>query len=56
MDMREIEHVRRRLLALDDPIGLLAGLFAYAPVGYQVFDASGRSILTNRAFRELFGS
>jgi PAS domain S-box-containing protein len=34
----------------------VAGLFGAAPFGLQVFRADGTSVLTNRAFAELFGA
>lgn len=54
--MERLSEVRRRIETIEDPVTLLEGLFAYAPVGLQIYDASGRSVLTNRAFREMFGS
>ena len=51
-----LEHVRRAIGRLDDPAALLAGFFAYSPVAFQVYRADGVSLLTNPAFRELFGS
>jgi PAS domain S-box-containing protein len=46
---------KTRLRALGDPIGLLEGLFAHAPVAIQVFSQDGRCVLVNEAFRALFG-
>lgn len=54
--MEPIEDIRRRLQTVADPVGLLEGLFAFAPVGLQVYRADGHSLLTNAAFRELFGA
>lgn len=51
-----LSETRDRLSNTEDPLTLLAGFFAYAPVGLQIYDATGRSILTNRAFRDLFGA
>jgi two-component system cell cycle sensor histidine kinase/response regulator CckA len=42
--------------AIDDPRGLLAGLFEHSPVAFQIFRADGHCMLVNRAFRELIGS
>jgi len=50
------DEVRQRLAALDDPATLLEGLFAHSPIPLQIYKADGHSLLTNRAFRELFGS
>src|SRR4051812_31635127 len=35
---------------------MLAGIFAFAPFGLQVYQADGHSLFTNQAFRDLFGS
>ena len=35
---------------------MLENLFALAPVGFQIYEASGRSLLVNQAFLDLFGS
>lgn len=51
-----IDEVRQRLAALDDPTTLLEGLFAHSPIPLQIYKADGHSLVTNRAFRELFGS
>jgi PAS domain S-box-containing protein len=37
-----------------NPLALLRDLFAHAPMGLQIYDASGRSLLVNDAFRRLF--
>ncbi len=55
MDERA-EEIRERLSRIASPIALLEGIFAHAPIPLQIYDTSGRSILTNRAFRDLFGS
>jgi PAS domain S-box-containing protein len=51
-----LEEIRARLRTVPDPVALLEGIFAHAPVGLQVYAASGHCLLTNRAFRDLFGS
>jgi signal transduction histidine kinase len=56
LDPTTLESIRDRLGTLSDPLTLLAGIFAFAPFGLQIYDSSGRSILTNQAFRDLFGS
>ncbi|HEX4458361.1 MAG TPA: PAS domain S-box protein, partial [Polyangia bacterium] len=48
--------LRKQLASFGDPLMLLAGVFAHAPVGFQIYRADGRSLLTNEAFREMFGS
>jgi len=48
--------IEAALTSIPDPIALLKGLFADSPVGFQIYRADGHSLLTNRAFRELFGS
>ncbi|HEX8951148.1 MAG TPA: PAS domain-containing protein, partial [Polyangia bacterium] len=53
---RELDQVRARLADVADPMALLVGLFAHAPVGLQIYRADGRCVLTNRAFREIFGA
>src|SRR5688572_14922959 len=54
--MERLEEVRERLAGVPDPVALLQHLFAYAPVGFQIFTVDGRSLVTNQAFRDLFGS
>jgi len=53
---RELDDVRERLKGVADPVALLVGIFAHAPVGLQIYRADGRCILTNRAFRRIFGA
>ena len=55
MDER-VDEIRKHLSRVPDPVALLEGLFAQSPIPLQIYELSGRSILTNRAFRELFGS
>jgi PAS domain S-box-containing protein len=52
----ELAKIAARLQDVPDPVGLLGTLFAHAPVGFQIWSASGHSLLTNSAFRALFGS
>ena len=54
--MEEVRGIQARLEGVPDPVGFLAGLFAHAPVGLQIFRTDGTSFLTNAAFRALFGS
>jgi PAS domain S-box-containing protein len=48
--------VRERLQHIEDPLALLAGLFSFAPVGFEIYDARGHTVLVNQAFRDIFGS
>ncbi len=54
--MNGIEALRGHLAQVADPLTLLEGIFEHAPVGFQIYAPDGRSLLTNRAFRDLFGS
>ncbi|HXE71424.1 MAG TPA: PAS domain S-box protein [Candidatus Nitrosotenuis sp.] len=54
--MTELAYIGHRLSGIDDPLALLGGLFAFAPVALQIYDADGHCLLVNKAFRELFGS
>jgi signal transduction histidine kinase/CheY-like chemotaxis protein len=46
---------RAHLEGLGDPVALLESIFAFAPVGFQIFRMDGRSLVVNDAFRRLFG-
>ena len=54
--MKPLEEIRARLGQVSDPLALLEGIFACAPVGLQIYEASGRCLLVNQAFRNLFGA
>jgi signal transduction histidine kinase len=54
--MERLDEIRIRLDGISDPVRLLQGIFAYAPFGLQVYRADGHCLLTNKAFRDLFGS
>lgn len=56
MPLRDLHRVQERLASVADPIGFLVNLFAHAPVGFAVWSADGYTLLTNKAFRDLFGS
>jgi two-component system cell cycle sensor histidine kinase/response regulator CckA len=45
-----------RLRSIPDPVALLEGMFAHAPVAYQIYKPDGHSLLVNEAFLQLFGS
>ena len=47
--------IHARLAGLPDPVALLESLFTASPVAYQIFDAQGRCLVVNDAFRALFG-
>jgi signal transduction histidine kinase len=52
----ELQSVREKLAAIPGSAIILEALFALAPVGFQIYDASGRCLLVNQAFRDFFGS
>ena len=54
--MPDLDHIRAILARIPNPLAVLERLFAFAPVGFQIYEASGRSILVNQAFIDLFGS
>ena len=57
--MQESEESRKTRTGLSqvaDPMALLEGIFSHSPLALQIYDASGHSILTNDAFRKLFGA
>jgi signal transduction histidine kinase len=54
--MERLDEIGVRLAGISDPVRLLQGIFAYAPFGLQVYRADGHCLLTNQAFRDLFGS
>jgi PAS domain S-box-containing protein len=51
-----LDDLREHLRDVADPLGLLVELFAHAPIGLQVYLPDGRCLLTNQAFRDLFGT
>lgn len=53
--MEDLERVREQLRGVRDPSAMLEGIFAFAPVGLQIYRVDGHSLITNRAFRDLFG-
>jgi two-component system, cell cycle sensor histidine kinase and response regulator CckA len=56
MQAREIEQARQQLASVEDPLGLMLGLFVHAPSAFAINDARGHCVMVNRAFLELFGS
>jgi PAS domain-containing protein len=52
----ELDQIRQRLSSLDDPMAMLQGIFAFSPLGLQIFKASGECLLVNQAFRRIFGA
>jgi signal transduction histidine kinase len=53
--MERLLEVREKLARVEDPLGLLEAIFAFAPIALQIYTREGRSLLTNQAFRDLFG-
>jgi len=49
----DVEHIRRQLAAVDDPLQFLTGIIASAPFGLQIYDLVGRCILFNLSFVRL---
>jgi PAS domain S-box-containing protein len=56
MASEDLARLQERLQAVPDPVGFLVNLFAYAPVGFALWKPDGHCLLTNKAFRDLFGS
>jgi PAS domain S-box-containing protein len=56
MQDKDIAQVRSKLKSLEDPLGLMAGLFIHAPNAFAVSDADGYCVMVNQAFLNLFGS
>jgi signal transduction histidine kinase len=54
--MPDLEQIRATFARVPNHVSVLESLFAFAPVGFQIYEASGRSILVNQAFIDLFGS
>jgi signal transduction histidine kinase/ActR/RegA family two-component response regulator len=52
----ELARVEKELRAVHHPLAMLEGIFAFAPFALQIYRADGRSLLVNRAFREMYGS
>lgn len=54
-DDSRVTEIRAQFQRFGIPPAMLERLFAFAPVGFQLYDASGRSLITNPAFMEMFG-
>ena len=54
LSLHDFERLQAQLKSVADPIGFLANLFAHAPVGFGVWTADGRPLLTNQAFMDMF--
>ncbi len=52
----ELLRMQEKLRSVPDPLAMLQGILAFAPFGLQIYCVSGKSLLVNRAFREMFGS
>jgi PAS domain-containing protein len=50
------DHIRRALESVADPMALLVDMFANAPIGVQLYAPDGHCLVTNQAFRDIFGS
>jgi PAS domain S-box-containing protein len=55
MSLHDTEQINARLSSVADPIGFLVNLFTHAPVGFAVWNAAGYTVLTNKAFMDIFG-
>lgn len=47
---------RAQLAGIQDPLSLLEGLFAHSPVPYILFKVDGHPLVTNQAYRDMFGA
>src|SRR3954462_9222975 len=54
--MPDLDTIHATLARIPSPVAVLESLFAGAPVGFQIYEASGHSVLVNQAFRDLFGA
>ncbi len=54
--MAHDDDILTRLGAIEDPFALIRGLFEHAPTPYAVFDRGGHCVLTNPAYRTMFGT
>src|SRR3954471_14602674 len=54
--MPDLDTIHATLARIPSPVAVLESLFAIAPVGFQIYEASGRSVMVNQAFRDLFGA
>jgi signal transduction histidine kinase len=54
--MPDLDTIRATLARIPSPVAVLESLFAIAPVGFQIYEASGRSVMVNQAFLDLFGA
>ena len=48
--------LRDKLAAVAEPLELLRDIFASTPVGLQIYDRTGKSLLVNAAHTDLFGA
>ncbi|HKY36614.1 MAG TPA: ATP-binding protein [Polyangiaceae bacterium] len=54
MSLHDHHRIEQRLKSVADPVGFLINLFAHAPVGFAVWSADGKPLLTNKAFMDIF--
>src|SRR5262249_10611116 len=52
--LHDEQRIEKQLMSVADPIGFLVNLFTHAPVGFAVWSADGRALLTNKAFMDIF--
>ena len=52
-EMKPTGDIRERLARVSDPLAVLEGIFARAPIGLQIYEASGKCLLVNQALRDL---
>lgn len=53
--MVKAKTIQEQLSSVDDPLAFLEAMFTFAPIGFQIYSASGQSILVNQAFLNIFG-
>lgn len=56
MASHDFIQLHERLQSIADPVDFLVSLFLYSPVGFAIWKNDGHLLLTNPAFRALFGS
>jgi PAS domain S-box-containing protein len=52
---KEFDAVSERLAGLPDPLAFLTDVVAHAPFGILIYRADGHPLLSNQAFRDMFG-
>jgi two-component system, cell cycle sensor histidine kinase and response regulator CckA len=54
MSLHDYHRIEQRLKSVADPVRFMINLFAHAPVGFAVWSADGKPLLTNKAFMDIF--